>query len=155
MRQTKAAATITPLNTLRELLQLHCRRCSATLRSLSHFFLLLPTFGQLQVSCMPLHSFRPSFRSITPVRSQAPCFRSYHPTPGTQLLIQAGCHALRKPTLQYSPGSIMLHYVLHSFQSHTGHPLPSVLVLALRPPAAFRGTLAQTYVHKADALCHT
>jgi len=33
------------------------------------------------VSSMPLRSFRPSFRSIAPVRSQAFCFRSWHPAP--------------------------------------------------------------------------
>ena len=41
--------------------------CFATLRSLSHFLLLLqPAFGQLLVSLMPLHSLRPPFRFITP-----------------------------------------------------------------------------------------
>src|SRR5678815_2215397 len=83
VRQTNAAATIFSLNTLKELLQLHCRRCSATLRSLSHFFLLLPSFGQLHVSCMPLHSFRPSFRSITPVRSHVFCLTAWHTNPHT------------------------------------------------------------------------
>lgn len=33
----------------------------------------------------------------------------------------------RKPSLQYSLGFISLHYVLHSFQSHSVHPLPIIL----------------------------
>ena len=42
---------------------------------------------------------------------------------------------LRKPTLQYSLCSIPLHYVLHSLQSHSVHPLP-IILRALRPATA-------------------
>ena len=41
----------------------------------------------------------------------------------------------RKPSLQCSLGSISLHYVLHSFQSHSVHPLP-IIWRALRPATA-------------------
>ena len=137
MQQQQCAS----LKTVKVLLQLHCRRCSATLRSLSHFFLLLPSFGQLLwpvcnfvhfvLRSAPLHPFVPrhfaSGHGIPPPAQGA--------TPG-------GMHMpFIKSTLRYSLGSIMLHYVLHSLQSHPVHPLPSVVVLALRPPPALRGSV--------------
>ncbi len=106
--------------------------CFVALRSLSHSLLLLqPSFGQLLVSFMPLHSFRPSLRFITP--------RSY-----LKYLLQGLAHLatlkakhkwctflFAKPSLQYSLGSIPLHYVLHSLQSHSVHPLPIILLALL------------------------
>ena len=41
----------------------------------------------------------------------------------------------RNSSLQYSLGSIPLHCVLHSFQSHSVHPLP-IIWRALRPATA-------------------
>lgn len=48
------------------------------------------------------------------------------------------------PTASANPLFITLHfahYVIHSLQSGAIHPLPSVVVLALRPPAALRGII--------------
>lgn len=44
-----------------------------------------------------------------------------------------------KPSLQYSLGSISLHCVIHSHQERSVHPLPFIVVLALRPLSALRG----------------
>lgn len=44
----------------------------------------------------------------------------------------------RKPTLQYSLGFIPLHFVLHSFRSHSVHPLP-IILLALRTTVCVAG----------------
>jgi hypothetical protein len=45
---------------------------------------------------------------------------------------------LSQATLQYSLGSIPLHYVLHSFRSHSVHPLP-IILLALRTTVCVTG----------------
>ncbi len=122
--------------------------CSVALRSLSHSLLLLqPSFGQLLVSFMPLHSLRPSLRYITP--------RSY-----LNNLLQGMAHLphtnqntvmhipFRKPPLQYSLGSIPLHYVLHSFQSHSVHPLP-IILLALLACCGYGFVMVFDLQHKA------
>ena len=41
----------------------------------------------------------------------------------------------RNPSLQYSPGFITLHYVIHSLQQRSVHPLP-IIWRALRPATA-------------------
>ncbi|MCW3109938.1 MAG: hypothetical protein JWQ09_4444 [Segetibacter sp.] len=47
MRQTIPLLQFFLLKTFKEIAKAGCRRCFAALRSLSHFFLLLPAFGQL------------------------------------------------------------------------------------------------------------
>lgn len=47
-------------------------------------------------------------------------------------------HTFSQATLQYSLGSIPLHYVLHSFRSHSVHPLP-IILLALRTTVCVTG----------------
>ena len=116
--------------------------CFVALRSLSHSLLLLqPSFGQLLVSFAPLHSLRPSFRYhyTTFIAIRMLHFMASHLQPHK-------CHhtagsTFHSQNLRYNTHwvSLSLHYVLHSFQSHTGHPLPSVLVLALRPPGCVTG----------------
>lgn len=49
--------------------------------------------------------------------------------------IHPGRPAISLPSLPYSLGSISLHYVLHSYQSHSVHPLP-IIWRALRPATA-------------------
>ncbi len=106
--------------------------CFVSLRSLSHSLLLLqPSFGQLLVSFMPLHSFRPSLRYITP-RSQLDHLLQVMAHFATHKIKAQAMHIpFRKPTLQYSLGYIPLHYVLHLFQSHSVHPLPIILLALL------------------------
>ena len=55
-----------------------------------------------------------------------------------QINTHAVTYFFAKPTLQYSLGSIPLHYVLHSFRSHSVHPLP-IILLALRTAACIQG----------------
>ncbi len=106
--------------------------CFVALRSLSHSLLLLqPSFGQLLVSFMPLHSFRPSLRFITPRSYLKNLLQGMAHFAHSQIKAQAMHIPFRKPTLQYSLGSIPLHYVLHSFQSHSVHPLPIILLALL------------------------
>lgn len=83
------------------------------------------------VSFTPLRSLLPSLRCITP-RSQL----SFASWPGSPLAIHKSSHraapAIRKPTLQYSLGFIPLHFVIHSLQYRSVHPLP-IIWLAGRP----------------------
>ena len=96
MRQTTAAATMFHLKTRMALLQLQCQRCSATLRSLSHFFLLLPAFGQLL--CPVCHFVHFVLRSAPLHPFAARQFASGHTIPLLHSwATRAGCHALRKP----------------------------------------------------------
>ena len=109
--------------------------CYATLRSLSHFlqFLLIP-----HGSYCVLHatSFISSSVSLHYTTFAARPFAARHGTlSNTQSIAQVMHIPFRKPTLQYSLGSIPLHYVLHSFQSHSVHPLP-IIWRALRPATA-------------------
>lgn len=68
------------------------------------------------VSFTPLRSLLLSFRFITP-RSQ---LNYLHQGRATQSKTQCSTHwdapAFRKPSLQYSLGSIPLHYIIHSLQ---------------------------------------
>lgn len=113
------------------LAHLHCPAgASLSLRSLSHSLLLLqPSFGQLPVSFAPLHSLRPSFRYhyTTFVPKEMLHFMASH--------LQA--HKANTPagsTFHFANQrynthwvSLTLHYVLHSFQSGSVHPLPIIL----------------------------
>ncbi len=113
------------------LAHLHCPAgASLSLRSLSHSLLLLqPSFGQLPVSFAPLHSLRPSFRYhyTTFVPKEMLHFMASH--------LQA--HKANTPagsTFHFANQrynthwvSLTLHYVLHSFQSRSVHPLPIIL----------------------------
>lgn len=105
--------------------------CFATLRSLSHFlqFLLIPHGS----SCV-LHatSFISSSVPLHYTTFAAWPFAARHGTlSNAQSKAQVMHIPFRKPTLQYSLGSIPLHYVLHSFQSHSVHPLPIILLALL------------------------
>jgi hypothetical protein len=109
--------------------------CSATLRSLSHFlqFLLIP-----HGSYCVLHttSFISSFVPLHFTTFAACLFASRHGTlSGTQSKAQVMHIPFSKLSLQYSLGSIPLHYVLHSLQSHSVHPLP-IIWRALLPATA-------------------
>lgn len=105
--------------------------CSAMLRSLSHFLqsLLIPHGS----SCV-LHatSFISSSVPLHYTTFAARPFAARHGTlSNTQSKAQVMHIPFRKPTLQYSLGSIPLHYVLHSLQSHSVHPLPIILLALL------------------------
>lgn len=110
--------------------------CSAVLRSLSHFSLLLPAFGQL---LWPAPNFAHCFlrsASFRFIHYPDNCLRSPVPQPVHKAMLQRHIGCFSKPlsiTLHF------VHYVIHSLQSGAVHPLPSVVVLALRPPAALRG----------------
>ena len=109
--------------------------CSASLRSLSHFlqFLLIP-----HGSYCVLHAtlFISSFVPLHYTTFAARLFAARHGTlSNTQSKAQVMHMPFRKPTLHYSLGSIPLHYVLHSLQSHSVHPLP-IIWRALLPATA-------------------
>ena len=125
MRQTIAALPINLFKSFLELAKLTMPfGCFVSLRSLSHSLLLLqPSFGQLLVSFMQLHSFRPSLRYITPCSQPDYLLQCNGTLTLTQSKAQVMHIPFRKPTLQCSLGSIPLNYVLHSFQSHSVHPL--------------------------------
>ena len=121
--------------------------CFAALRSLSHClqFLLIPhgSFCVLHAtsfisSFVPLHYI--TFVAIHLLQGMA----SHHKA---QLLGRAGMHIpFRKHTLQYSLGSIPLHYVLHSLQSHSGRPLP-IILLALLACHSFGFVMVFVHTH--------
>jgi len=100
------------------LLHLHCPS-GASLRYATQFVTLLAAHTVFvtaaTVSFMPLHSFRPSFRFITPRSQLLYCYKAWH-TSGTQGKAKVMHKPFRKPALQYSLGSIPLHYVIHSLQ---------------------------------------
>jgi hypothetical protein len=101
--------------------------CYATLRSLSHFLQLI-RYSSRQLLCPSCHFIHFVLRSATlhHVRSLTICCKAWHTIRSTKQA-QVMHIPFRKPTLQYSLGSISLHYVLHSFQSHSVHPLPIIL----------------------------
>ena len=127
MRQTNAAVPIKPFM----ILVWYWHNCIAlrVLRYASQFVTLLAAHTAFvtaaPVSFMPPHSFRPSFRYITP-RSQL-CRCSFHgfPPANTQIQPTAGStFHFATPTLQYSLGSIIA-------------PLrPSFISVGFSPPAA-------------------
>ena len=127
MRQTIAAL---PIKSFKNLLWLLAKLqrpsgASLSLRSLSHSLLLLqPSFGQLPVSFMPLHSFRPSLRFITP--------RSY-----LKYLLQGMAHiATHKAEHKWctflfaSQATILTGF-------HSAALRPAFISVAFSPPAAY------------------
>ena len=68
------------------------------------------------VPCMPLRSFRPRYAPLHPFAARQ--FASSHGIPPHPCAaMHGGMHMpFAKPALQYSLGSIMLHFVLHSLQ---------------------------------------
>ena len=141
MRQTNAAATILPFKNFKGIV---AAALPEVLRYATQFVTLFPPPSFVRaapVSCMPLRSFRPRSASLHPFVARH--FASGHDIPPHRYTaMPGGMHIpFAKPALQYTLGSIMLHYVLHSLQSHPVHPLPSVVVLALRPPPALRGSV--------------
>ena len=68
------------------------------------------------VAFTPLCSFLPPFRFISPRSQLAVCFKAGSRHQSTKANTQAGHQPLHKLPLQYSLGSIPLHYVIHSLQ---------------------------------------
>ncbi len=96
----------------------HTPCCSYSLRSGSYL-------------CPSCHFIHFVLRSATlhHVRSLTICCKAWHTI---QLTKQStgDAHAFSQTNTTYSLGFIPLHYVLHSFQSHSVHP-PPIILLAL------------------------
>lgn len=113
------------------------------LRYASQFVTLLaaPSPSSRQLLCPSCHFVHFVLRSapLHHVRSPTICYKAWHPFALHNSYIKRECTYLSaKLTLQYSLGSIPLHYVLHSLQSHSVHPLP-IILLALRTTACVSG----------------
>jgi hypothetical protein len=68
------------------------------------------------VSFTPFVHFFLRSASLHLVRSQTVCCKAGHPIIQTQLNTPGNAPSFRKPKLQYSPGFIPLHNVIHSLQ---------------------------------------
>jgi hypothetical protein len=140
MRQTSAAAAIH----LFIALLWYCCTCTAlrVLRFATQFVTLLAAHTAFvtaaPVSFLPPHSFRPSFRSITPRSQPDHLLQGMAHYPTHKAKAQVMHIPFSQAMLQYSLGSIPLHYVLHSFRSHSVHPLP-IILLALRTTVCVTG----------------
>ena len=140
MRQTSAAAAIR----LFKALLWYCCTCTAlrVLRYASQFkHTACSSYGIRHGSSCVLHatSFISSFVPLHYTTFVARPFAARHGTlSNTQSKAQVMHIPFCKPTLQYSLGSIPLHYVLHSFRSHSVHPLP-IILLALRTTVCVTG----------------
>jgi hypothetical protein len=141
------------LKTFKALLQLHCRRCSATLRSLSHFFLLLPSLGLLMWPAphfvhyflVPLHSVTFTARHLLTQPGAAPC---------SQGQCCSGTQAASSSSM-----FIPLHFRSTTSFIHFSKAQSTRCLLLLCSPCGHRlrygPALAQIHAHKAIALCHT
>ena len=92
--------------------------CFATLRSLSHCLQLIRHSSRqlLCPSCHLIH-FVLCSAPLHNVRSPTICYKAWHPLATHDATTQSECtYLFAKPPLQYSLGSIPLHYVLHSFR---------------------------------------
>ena len=103
--------------------------CFVTLRSLSRYLQLLQhSSRQPLVSFTPLHSLRPSFRYhyTTFVAFPLLLFMAAH-LQTHKAKTQWAAHSTTQ-SLRYNTHwvSLSLHYVLHSFQSGSVHPLPII-----------------------------
>ncbi|MBS1632861.1 MAG: hypothetical protein JST10_09840 [Bacteroidetes bacterium] len=100
----------------------YCCTCNAlrVLRFATQFVMLLavPPHSSRQLLCPSRHFVHYFLRSASLhlVRSFSFASRPGIPLANTQTNTQGNAPAFRKPTLQYSPGSIPLHYVIHSLQ---------------------------------------
>mgnify|MGYP003578972408 CR=1 FL=1 len=112
--------------------------CFATLRSLSHCLQLI-RHSSRQLLCPSCHLIHFVLRSATlhHVRSLTICYKAWHTILSTKQST-SDAHTFSQATLQYLLGSIPLHYVLHSFQSHSVHLLP-IILLALRTTVCVTG----------------
>ena len=94
-----------------------CHTCNAlwVLRRLSHFLQFTsPSFGQLAVFCIPLHSLLPSLRFISFHSLPMLMLFLYGVLIHPQTLYTNHTYSFRIP--QSSFHFITLHYVIHSFQ---------------------------------------
>ena len=122
--------------------------CSATLRSLSHFLQLLqPSFGQLL--CPSCHFIHFVLRSATlhPFVAMTICFKAWHTYANTQSKAQVMHMPFRKANATILTGFHSATLVLHSFQSHSVHPLP-IFVLALLACHSFGFVMVFDQQHK-------
>ena len=92
-----------------------------------------PSFGQLLCPSRHFVHFFLRSASLHLVRSYSFASRPGIPLANAQTNTQGNAPAFRKPTLQYSPGSIPLHYVIHSLQQRSVHPLPIIFARRLSP----------------------
>lgn len=119
MCQTNAAAAMKAVDSL----LWYCCTCIAlrVLRFATQFVTLLAALTAFVtaaiVSFTPLRSFLPSFHFITPRSQPIHLLQGWAShTNTTEARHNGNAPAFRKPALQYSPGSISLHYVIHSLQ---------------------------------------
>ncbi len=139
MRQTNAAV---PINLFKYFygywhtcIALRVLRCTTQFVTL--LSLLMLSFGQLLVSFSPLHSLRPSFRyhytsfaAITLLHFMASHLQVHKANTRRE------AHFISQ-YLRYNTHRVplSLHYVLHSFQSGSVHPLPIILRALLACPS--------------------
>lgn len=126
--------------------------CSAALRSLSHFFLLFPAFGQLMC---PAPNFAHYFLRSTPFRfihHPDNCLRSQVPQTAHKTMLQRHTDCFSKPAVHYTT----FRPLRHSFTSVRRNP-PAAICCCARLAATCCVTghhLHKTHTYKAGALCH-
>ena len=131
------------------LLHLHCPSGASLRYAVCHT--ACSSYGIRHGSYCVLHatSFISFFVPLHCTTFAARPFAARHGTlPNTQSKAQVMHIPFRKPTLQYSLGSISLHYILHSFQSHSVHPLP-IILRALRACRSCGFVMVFVLPHKA------
>jgi hypothetical protein len=121
------------------LLHLHCPSGASLRYAVCHT--ACSSYGIRHGSSCVLHatSFISSFVPLHYTTFVACPFAARHGTlSDTQSNSTSDAHTFSQATLQYSLGSIPLDYVLHSFRSHSVHPLP-IILLALRTTVCVTG----------------